>query len=128
MAIAWAYKGAYPDVFSGLKHTCKKLHSAGTKIAAGTDSGTPGVVIGRGLHKELELMVESGLSPMEAIMAGTKNAADNLGKASQLGTIEDGKLADMIVVSGNPLDKIETTRNIKMVIKDGLIFVNKITN
>jgi imidazolonepropionase-like amidohydrolase len=128
MAIAWAYKDAYPEVFSGLNHTCKKLHNAGAKIAAGTDSGTPGVVIGRGLHKELELMVEAGLSPMEAIMAGTKNAADNLGKASELGTIEEGKLADMIVVAGNPLDNIETTRNIKMVIKDGSVFINKLAS
>ena len=128
LAIAWAYKDAYPDVFSGLKQTCKKLHTAGVKIAAGTDSGTPGVVIGKGLHKELELMVEAGISPMEAIMTGTKNAADNLGKASELGTIEKGKLADMVVVAGNPLDKIQTTKDIKMVIKNGLVCVNKLTN
>ena len=128
LAIAWAYKDAYPDLFSGLKQACKKLHTAGVKIAAGTDSGTPGVVIGKSLHKELELMVEAGINPMEAIIAGTKNAADNLGKASELGTIEKGKLADMVVVAGNPLDKIETTRDIKMVIKDGLICVNKLSN
>jgi enamidase len=128
LAIAWAYKDAYPDIFSGLKQTCKKLHTAGIKIAAGTDSGTPGVVIGKGLHKELELMVEAGISPMEAIMAGTIRAADNLGKVSELGTLEEGKLADMIVVAGNPLDKIEATRDIKMVIKNGLVFVNKLTD
>ena len=100
-----------------MKKAVKKLHEAGIIIAAGTDSGTPGVVIGKGLHKELELMVEAGLSPMEAIMTGTKNAADNLGKGSELGTIEKGKLADMIVVSGNPLKEIGETRSIKMVIK-----------
>jgi len=126
LAIAWAYKDAYPDVFSGLKTTFKKLHSAGVKIAAGTDSGTPGVVIGKGLHKELELMVEAGISPMEAIMAGTKNAANNLGKASELGIIESGKLADIIAVSGDPLKDIRDTREIKLVIKDGKTLVNKI--
>ena len=126
LAIAWAYKEAYPAVFSGLKKTVKKLHSAGVKIAAGTDSGTPGVVIGKGLHKELELMVEAGISPMEAIMAGTRNAADNLGKASELGTIEPGKLADIIAVSGDPLKDIRDTREIKLVIKDGKILVNRI--
>ena len=126
LAIAWAYQDAYPDVFSGLKTTFKKLHSAGVKIAAGTDSGTPGVVIGKGLHKELELMVEAGISPMEAIMAGTKNAANNLGKASELGTIESGKLADIIAVSGDPLKDIRDTREIKLVIKDGKTLVNKI--
>jgi enamidase len=126
LAIAWAYKEAYPAVFSGLKKTFKKLHSGGVNIAAGTDSGTPGVVIGKGLHKELELMVEVGVSPMEAIIAGTKNAANNLGKASELGTIESGKLADIIVVSGDPLRDIKNTREIKLVIKDGKILVNKI--
>jgi enamidase len=126
LAIAWAYKDAYPDVFSGLKKVFKKLHSAGVNIAAGTDSGTPGVVIGKGLHKELELMVEAGISPMEAIMAGTKNAANNLGKASELGTIESGKLADIIAVSGDPLKDIRDTREIKLVIKDGKTLVSRI--
>jgi len=102
------------------------LHSAGVNIAAGTDSGTPGVVIGKGLHKELELMVEAGISPMEAIIAGTRNAADNIAKASELGTIESGKLADFIAVSGDPLKDIRNTREIKLVIRDGEILVNKI--
>ncbi len=126
LAIAWAYKEAYPAVFSGLKQAVKLLHSAGVNMAAGTDSGTPGVVIGKGLHKELELMVEAGISPMEAIMAGTRNAADNLGKTNELGTIEPGKLADIIAVSGDPLKDIRDTREIKLVIKDGKILVNKI--
>ncbi len=126
IAIAWAYKDTNWEVFSGLKKVVKKLHDAGVNIAAGTDSGTPGVVIGKGLHKELELMVSAGISPMEAIMAGTRNAADNLGKGNELGTIEKGKLADMIVVSGNPLEEIEKTRDIKMVVKDGVVVVNKV--
>jgi enamidase len=127
LAIAWAYKEAYPAVFSGLKQTVKILHSAGVNMAAGTDSGTPGVVIGKGLHKELELMVEAGISPMEAIMAGTRNAADNLGKANELGTIEPRKLADIIAVSGDPLKDIRDTREIKLVIKDGKILVNRVS-
>jgi enamidase len=127
LAIAWAYKEAYPAVFSGLKQTVKTLHSAGVNIAAGTDSGTPGVAIGKGLHKELELMVEVGISPMEAITAGTRNAADNLGKANELGTIEPGKLADIIAVSGDPLKDIRDTREIKLVIKDGKILVNRVS-
>jgi imidazolonepropionase-like amidohydrolase len=126
LAIAWANKDTYPDVFTGLKRTFKKLHGAGVNIAAGTDSGTPGVVIGKGLHKELELMVEAGISPMEAIVAGTRNAADNMAKSSELGTIESGKLADIIAVSGDPLKDIRDTREIKLVIKDGEILVNKI--
>ena len=127
LAIAWANKDAYPDLFAGLKTTLRKLHDAGVNMAAGTDSGTPGVVIGKGLHKELELMVEAGMSPMEAITAGTRNAADNLGKANDLGTIESGKLADIIAVSGDPLKDIRDTRGIKLVIKDGKILVNRVS-
>jgi imidazolonepropionase-like amidohydrolase len=128
LAIAWAYKDIYPDVFSSLKKAFKKLHNAGVNIAAGTDSGTPGVVIGKGLHKELELMVEAGISPMEAIVAGTRNAANNLGKTSELGTIEPGKWADIIAVSGDPLKDIRDTREIKLVIKDGKALVSRINN
>ena len=127
LAIAWANKDAYPDLFAGLKTTLRKLHDAGVNMAAGTDSGTPGVVIGKGLHKELELMVEAGISPMEAITAGTRNAADNLGKANELGTIEPRKLADIIAVSGDPLKDIRDTRGIKLVIKDGKILVNRVS-
>jgi enamidase len=127
LAIAWANKDAYPDLFAGLKTTLRKLHDAEVNMAAGTDSGTPGVVIGKGLHKELELMVEAGISPMEAIMAGTRNAADNLGKANELGTIEPRKLADIIAVSGDPLKDIRDTREIKLVIKDGKILVNRVS-
>lgn len=126
LAIAWANKDTYPDVFTGLKRTLKRLHAAGVNIAAGTDSGTPGVVIGKGLHKELELMVEAGISPMEALIAGTTNAADNIAKASELGTIESDKLADVIAVFGDPLKDIRNTREIKLVIGVGEILVNKI--
>ena len=67
--------GNYPDVFLNPKRVLKKLHDEGINIALGTNSGAPGVVVGKAVHKELELMVEAGLSPKEAIIAGTKNAA-----------------------------------------------------
>ena len=126
LSIAWAYKETYPEVFVNLKKIVKKLHDAGVNISAGTDSGTPGVVIGKGLHKELELMVEAGISPMKAIIAGTRNAASNLGKGDELGTIENGKLADMIAISGDPLKEIKSTRDTKMVMINGTIVVNKL--
>ncbi len=126
LAISWAYQNSYPSLFFGLKQTCKRLHDAGVKVAAGTDSGTPGVVIGKGLHKELELMVEAGMSPMEAILAGTSCASANLGKAGDLGTIEANKLADIIAVSGDPLKDIRNTTEVVLVIKDGRIMINKL--
>ena len=125
-AVAWAYKEMYPDLFAALKNLLKRLSDAGVSIAVGTDSGAPGAVIGKAVHKELEVMVEAGISPMQALVAATKNAAENLGKSGELGTIEEGKLADIIVVSGSPLDDISNTRNIKMVIKNGEVLVNKL--
>ena len=127
LAIAWAYKETYPDVFSASKQALKQLHDARVNISLGTDSGAPGAVIGKAVHKEMELMVEAGLSPMEAIKAGTKNAAENLGKGSELGTIEEGKLADMVFVSGDPLEEITNTKNIVMVVKNGEILINRLT-
>ena len=126
MATAWAYKDMYPDLFSALKQAVKQLYDAGVNIAVGTDSGAPGVVIGKAVHKELETLVEAGLSPMEAIVCGTKKAAENLGQENELGTIETGKLADMIAVSGNPATDISDTKNIKLVVQDGRILVNKL--
>jgi hypothetical protein len=93
---------------------------AGGNVVAGTDAG-PAVVPGISLHRELELLVAAGLSPMRAIMAATKVGAAYLGKANDLGTIEEGKLADLIVIRGNPLENIRHTREIEVVIKDGEI-------
>jgi imidazolonepropionase-like amidohydrolase len=73
-------------------------------------------------------MVEYGLSPMQAIMAGTRNAAENLGLLDEIGTIESGKLADIVVVNGDPLQDIHVLRDsacIELVIKDGAVITNK---
>lgn len=126
LAAAWAFGNVHPGALSDAEKALKQLHDRSVKIALGTDSGAPGVKIGAGVHKELELLVEAGLTPMEAIMAATKNAAENLGKGDELGTIEEGKLADMIVVSDDPLEHIGNTRGIQMVIKSGKILVNRL--
>ena len=126
LAIAWANRNRFPELYAAAKRAVTQLHDAGVPVAAGTDSGTPGVVIGKGVHLELATMVEAGLTPMAAIVTATKNAADNLGKGSDLGTLEPGKLADIIVVSGNPLEDIGHTREIRMVVKNGEIVVNRL--
>ena len=128
LAVSWALKDTYPGFLAKAKTTVKKLHDSGVNIATGTDSGAPGIVIGKGVHIEMELLVEAGLSPMEAILAATRNAAGNLGQGHRLGTIEKGKLADIIVVSGNPLEQAGRTGEMEMVIKNGEVLVNRLSN
>lgn len=102
-----------------LQEFLHQLVSVGGKVVAGTDAS--GVVPGISLHRELEMLVKAGLTPMQAIQAATKVGAEYLGKLNDLGTVEEGKLADLIVVSGDPLTDIRDTRNIKAVIKNGEI-------
>ncbi len=97
-----------------------RLVKAGGHVVTGTDGGAA-VIPGRSLHRELEFMVAAGLSPMQAIQAATKVGAEYLGKEKELGTLEEGKLADLIVVGGNPLEDITHVRRIDVVIKDGEI-------
>ncbi len=93
----------------------------GGKIAAGTDTPQQFVVPGASLHRELELLVASGLAPSDAIRAATSGAAALLGIQDRVGTIDGGKAADLVLVDGDPLVDIHSTRQIWMVVKDGVI-------
>lgn len=96
---------------------------AGVPIVAGTDGPLFGTLLpGFGIHHELELLVESGLTNLQAIQAATITAARALGWDNDLGSIERGKYADVVIVNGDPLADISNTRNIHMVIKDGLVY------
>jgi imidazolonepropionase-like amidohydrolase len=93
-----------------------KLHAAGVTLCLGTDTGgvTGGGYFGLASHIELELLVKAGLTPAQAIVAGTRTAAGILG-LDQLGTVAVGKSADFLVLDANPLDAIGNTRNISAV-------------
>ncbi len=96
---------------------------AGVKIAMGTDAGTPFNLHGRNL-KEVELMNQIGFSPIEAISATTSVAAEILGWGQELGTIEQGKLADLVVVDGDPLQDLSLLSEadkISLVMKGGVV-------
>ena len=126
LTAAWAMKRVYPDALKHAMRWVRQMHQAGVRIALGTDAGAPGVVIGKAVHRELELLVESGLTPMEAIVAGTRNAADVIRRADDLGTIEPGKLADLIAVAGNPLTDVSASREIQLVVRDGIIALDRV--
>jgi imidazolonepropionase-like amidohydrolase len=96
----------------------RKAYKAGVKIAMGTDSGTPFNQHG-GAPWELKLMVENGMTPMEAITASTKNSADCLGILNSYGTLEAGKFADFIVLNDNPLVNLDTLFDVENVYKLG---------
>jgi cytosine/adenosine deaminase-related metal-dependent hydrolase len=122
-----------PEVFDGwmarisalldrYKKLVRDMHSAGVEFLAGTDTSPANPVpVGIGLHDELELLVESGFTPMEALQAATRNPARYFGRLKDMGTIEQGKLADMVLLSANPLDDIRNTRKISVVILRGKI-------
>ena len=97
----------------------KILFDAGVKIAFGTDSGAlPTRIPGFAEHRELQLLVQSGLSPMDALVCATKTNAKVLG-ATDRGTLETGKLADFIVLNGDPLADIRNTTRIDAVYHNG---------
>lgn len=96
------------------------LWREGVLVAAGTDAPYPGVFQGEGLHRELELLVAAGLTPLQAIQAATRNAAQFMdGSAADWGSIEAGKRADLVVVSGRPHERIGETRTIVDVMQSG---------
>lgn len=106
-----------------MKHqgdTVLAVTRGGGRIVAGTDS--PINPFGIALHVELELYVFSGLTPFEALQTATVYAADALGVGAELGTVEPGKLADLVIVDGNPLADIRDARRVRMVVKDGEVF------
>jgi len=99
----------------------KRLLQAGVLIAAGTDAPYPGDFQGEGIHRELELLVECGLTPLGAITIATKNAATIINAEAQWGTLEVGKYADIVIVEGRPDQNISETRKIAAVVKEGTI-------
>jgi enamidase len=96
---------------------------AGGLLVAGTDpTGYGGVIPGYSNQRQLELLVESGFTPLEAISIGTLNGAKYLGRDAQIGTIAVGKQADLMVVGGNPASRIEDVRNVEIVFRLGVAY------
>ncbi len=100
------------------KESFKKAYKAGVKIAMGTDAGTPFNFHDKAPY-ELKLMVECGMSPMDAIVSSTKNSADLLGVLENYGTLEEGKYADFLVLNENPLENLDTLFELDEVYKLG---------
>lgn len=94
------------------------LHRAGVPIVAGSDTG----LVGYGLHREIELYVAAGMTPIEAIQSATRVPARAMGLDRDSGTVEVGKRADLILVDGDPLQDITTLRRVTRVVANGRVF------
>jgi imidazolonepropionase-like amidohydrolase len=106
--------------------TFQAMHKAGVKIFMGTDMGPEPDMGSNAL--ELAEYVRLGMTPMEAILTTTKNAAEAIHMEKEIGTLDVGKKADMLLIDGNPAEDItvlQPRENIKMVMKDGKAFVDR---
>ena len=98
------------------------LQEAGVLLLAGTDVGIPALIPGISLHEELKLLVEAGLTPLQALRTATINPARVLGRTDSLGSIEVGKLADLVLLDADPLVDIHNTQRIRAVVADGRLY------
>jgi len=105
-------------VFSKYLEIIGALHRAGVPVVAGTDQAVPG----HSLHREIELYVEAGLTPLEAIQAATIMPARAMGLDKESGTVEVGKKADLILLGGNPLESIHNIRKVEKVVSGGTLY------
>ena len=95
------------------------MHRAGVRFLAGTDTALPSVYSGFSIHEELELFVKAGMTPMEALQTATSNPAQFFNLEQDLGTVQKGKIADLVLLDANPLDDIKNTQSINAVIVNG---------
>jgi imidazolonepropionase-like amidohydrolase len=109
----------FPEFLKTAQANLKKLHDAGVKISFGTDTGVPLRIPGYFEHWEMQLMAEAGIPARDIIMAASKNASEFLGVSKDLGTLEKGKWADLIVLTRNPLEDVKNIKTIESVMIAG---------
>ena len=111
-------QGAWPRVLEWLRI----LHDAGVKLTAGTDANNPWIVAGPSWHRELEIFVEAGIETTDVLRIATLNGAAALGLGDEIGTIDVGKTADLVLVRENPLEDVRATRSIEWVMRGGHLY------
>jgi imidazolonepropionase-like amidohydrolase len=122
---AWWHEpdaGVPPPPWALWVHAAGRAHALGVPLALGTDAGNPVIFHGLAVHRELELLVRAGLTPMQALSAATSVAATKVGVQDTLGTVEPGKEADLLILEADPLKDIANTRRVGLVVKRGALF------
>ena len=107
------------------KVAARQFIEAGAYMGVGTDAASPLNMHDEAMWREMSALVDSGMTPIQVISAATKTNAEILGQFDELGTIEPGKLADIIIVNGDPLRNIETLDYVDIVIKDGVVWYSE---
>lgn len=98
----------------------KKLYDRGVLITAGTDANNPWTVPGESYHRELELLADAGIPPLDVLRIATRNGAEALGVLAETGTIQPGKLADLVLLARDPRASISATRSVRWVMQRGV--------
>ena len=119
-----AIKYTAPAVISPvtIRTTQRNRSTSSVDLRKNADSGSPLIFHTESAWREISALVDAGMTPIEAISAATKTGAEILGMRNQLGTIEPGKLADVIVVRGNPLFDINVLGYVEHVVKGGVVY------
>ena len=107
----------YRSSYAKLLELTRRLYAAGIPLLAGTDN-----IAGFTLHRELETYVQAGIGAAQAVQIATRNGAQYTQMSDQLGTVAVGKLADLILVDGDPTENIASIRDISMVMKEGVVY------
>lgn len=98
----------------------KRVQDAGITVAMGTDAGNPGTLHGPSVYREMDLMQQAGLTPMQVLVDATRNGARAMGRGDDFGTLEPGKAGDLVILGADPLEDIANVRRVERVIKGGV--------
>jgi len=122
--VAKAMADAVPPKPSAIAlQNLRKVWDAGIPVVMGTDAGNIGTLHGPSVFREMEIMTQAGLSPVQVLRSATSNGAKAMGIDSELGTLAPGKLADLVILDADPLADVRNLSKIRRVIKDGKVFV-----
>ncbi len=113
---------SFERAYGNLRKMLARMHAEGVTLLAGSHAPIPLIPHGYGLHQELARLSEAGLGPVEALRAATLHPARYLDRLNELGTVEEGKLADLVLLDGNPLEDITNTRHIRAVVVNGRLY------
>jgi len=104
------------------RENVKRVANAGISVVRGTDTGFLGIMLGTSTLLELNLLVDAGLNPLQALRAATSDAAKMIGKEREFGAVETGRLADLVILDANPLEDIRNIRSVYRVVLAGTVY------